>query len=138
MPLSEMYEALSSIQDLGIKKLIEKEGEKEIMCHCKWLQLWYETHFWNDIINDYIDLISKETKQKIVCEVGLTKTIQYMIKECDAVSLFYPRSEIEDYEGLLCSYSLQLVVQDHLCELHLSYIVKVGNDEDTYCDECEE
>jgi hypothetical protein len=119
--MSKVKEAIDWIKEQGVKKLLNKEGEKEILCLCKWLDLWSNDTLWNDIINDYTCIISKEEHQEIICEVGLTETIKYMVNDCDGVSFFYPRHSDTNYEGLLCDYALQIKVRDSLDEMYDYY-----------------
>lgn len=132
-------QSFSWIMTEGIKQLVEKEGEKEILCECKWLKLWHETTFWNDTIETYVDAITKDTQKAIICEIGLTETIQYMIKDCDGSSLFYARYGITNYEAILCQYALLNHIRHHLDDIYDAYIDEVGGKyEDTYCEECKE
>jgi len=136
MPFSELQKAMTWIQEHGITLLLEKEGEKEILCNCKWIALWSETMFWTDIIMKYVDTIDIYDHQDIIREVGLTETIQYMIKEMDGASFFYPKSQIVDYEGLLCQYALQMELREQLDDIHIHYVEKSeGEHEDRFCGE---
>jgi hypothetical protein len=133
MPFSSIQQALFWIQEQGIEKLREKEG---ILCECKWVALWVEDTFWNDMVMEYVDTISKDDHQDIIREVGLTKTITFMIKDCDGAEFFYQNSQIVDYEGLLCQYALEMKLRGQLDEIYEVYIKKIGvKHEARFCDD---
>ena len=125
------YQAIQWIQEKCVEKYLEKEGEKEIVCLHMWTKQWTETFFWNDIIHEYVDTLSKDTQQEIVCKVGLTNTIHYMIKDLDG-AVFFRTDEINDYEGLLCVHALDIMVRENLYEMYEYYLDKMGGN----CSDC--